>query len=173
MLYRPKTLIKIKRGCKNCGEGNNKPIYARNLCQYHYQIESLKRRVDKHKTEDEKIADKELWEWYQKCIKQSKLRCENCGSRIVPKEGKEHWSVCHVLPKNIFKSIKTNDDNWIELCYTCHTLYDRYLDEHDERMMQMRIWNMVVAKFKILYPVITERRKNSLPIFLLNELQGH
>lgn len=33
-------------------------------------------------------------------------------------------AVAHLLPKSNFPSIATNDQNWIELCWQCHTSFD-------------------------------------------------
>jgi hypothetical protein len=33
-------------------------------------------------------------------------------------------SIAHLFPKSLFKSIATHEDNWIELCWNCHTMFD-------------------------------------------------
>ena len=174
-MQRFNSIIKIKTGCADCPQGNTKPIYALGKCMFHYKIHSNKARQDRARERNPQLSleHKLLWEWYEERIREQKGRCEECGDRIVHRDKKyEHWSCCHILPKEFFKSIKTNDKNIIELCHTCHTLYDNYLQNHDERLMQMRIFPIVVEKIKILKPFITEhRRLNGLPDFILNNLK--
>lgn len=163
--------ISIKYGCDDCPPGNNKPIKARGKCEYHYAVFSIKARQDKKRLRAPEEPKDTIWEFYQQCVKQANCRCCECGDRVSTNEKNAHWTIAHVLPKKHFDSIKTNDDNWIELCYGCHVNYDRYIDEHDERLTQMRIFPLVIEKIKLLLPHIKEhRRLNNLPIFILNQI---
>ncbi len=172
--YKFNTQIKIKHGCVECSAGNNKPIYSLNRCIFHYKIFNQKARQDRVRERNPELIleQQTLWSWYCEKVSQLKWRCDNCGDRIVDKDPKyNHWHVCHILPKEHFGSIKTNDLNWWEGCNTCHTLYDNYLQNHDERLTQMRIFETVIQKLQLLKPFITEHRRfDSLPDFILNKL---
>jgi hypothetical protein len=171
--YRYGTQIKIKTDyCIDCGK--LRQIRALKRCDYCYQIHNLKARQDKIRLrEPEKQHEgAELWNWYCQQVKKCELRCMECGERIYPKEKNAHWFVCHVLRKEHFDSVKTNDLNWIELCWQCHSDFDRYLLEHDERLMQMRIFEKVVSIIQHLKPFVSEtRRFNNLPEFILQKLK--
>jgi hypothetical protein len=172
--YRYGTQIKIKTDyCIDCGKLRH--IHSLKRCDYCYKIHNLKARQDRIRERSPELVleQKLLWEWYEEKIAQMKWRCENCGDRIVDKDKKyNHWHVCHVLGKEHFQSVKTHDLNWWEGCHTCHTLYDNYLQNHDERLMQMRIFEKVVSIIQQLKPFVKEsRRLNNLPEFILQKLK--
>lgn len=173
-MQRFNSIVAIKKGCIDCEPGNQKGIWALNRCPYHYRIFNNKARQDKFReSHPNKILQQQTqWNWYEDKIRQLKYRCENCGDRIIHKDKKyDHWAICHVLPKAIFKSIATHDDNWWEGCNTCHTLYDEYFQNHDERLTEMQILPVVIEKIKILKPFISEHRRfNGLPLFILNNI---
>jgi hypothetical protein len=169
MVQKYNSTIQTKHGCIDCAEGNNKPIYARKRCTYHYQLFALKARQDKVRVG--KQPQNYLWEFYQRCIGQLQMRCAECGDRIYLNGKDDHWHVCHFLPKGIFESIKDDDNNWWEGCRDCHRLFDYYLETADERITQMNIFKTFIEKLKILKPKIKEHRRfNNLPNFILHLL---
>lgn len=122
----------------------------------------------------------ELQMWYNNRMINEVPVCANCGAsnpelKLNPKLRKL-WKSCqaHLLPKKIFKSIKTHPLNGmvlgagfghISLCY-CHDDYD-----HDwERASKMNIWPEVVRRFKILYPLIAPNERKSIPQILYETL---
>lgn len=172
-MQRFNSIVKVQIGCIDCPAGNQKPIYALDRCPFHYRIFNNKARQDRvrEKNPERILQHQTQWNWYEDKIRQLKFRCENCGDRIIQDKKYDHWIVCHVLSKAIFKSIATHDDNWWEGCNTCHTLYDNFLDQKDERLMHMRIYPVIIEKIKILKPFVSEHRRfNGLPLFILDKI---
>jgi hypothetical protein len=112
-----------------------------------------------------------LTEWFTERVKEMKGKCENCGCKIDKKiYAYAMMSVAHVLPKrkNMFPSVATHPDNWLELCTSngCHGKYDTSWDEATE----MPVWNKAVEKFKLVYPSIASEEKRHLPEVLRQEV---
>lgn len=104
-------------------------------------------------------------------------QCDNCfvtKPSLLFVDKKKQWRSCqaHLLPKRHFKSIQTHPLNCMVLgsgysgmCY-CHDDYD-----HDwERASKMKIWDEVVRRFKILYPLTIESERRFTPKILLDTL---
>lgn len=78
-------------------------------------------------------------------------------------------SIAHLLPKSNFKSVSTHEDNWIELCWSCHTSFDggkiTWLTVKDSKE-----WDVIKEKLLTVLPMVSqEERKNKL-YSKLNEL---
>lgn len=120
---------------------------------------------------EEKPKRNELKVWFTDRIKEMTGRCRECGCRIN-KHNKVFaiMSIAHVLPKrkNMFPSVSTHSENWIELCTEngCHDRYDRSWDDAS----QMKIWPDVVEKFKAIYPAIAANERKHLPDILRQEV---
>lgn len=100
--------------------------------------------------------------------------CQHCGGKTmaVDKEAdsKFHWSICHLFEKSHFPSIKTHDENYLELCYyspSCH----KNMDDKTLPLTQLNCFDEVVRKFCILYPLMTREEKRRVPSFLLQYLE--
>src|SRR6185312_6426762 len=70
----------------------------------------------------------EMTRWFQERRKQMTGKCAHCGDPSC-KNSDEYYkfSIAHILPKRIFKSVATHPLNWIELCFwgnSCHTNLD-------------------------------------------------
>lgn len=67
-------------------------------------------------------------EFYRRCVENIKLNglhCEECGDKLIG----DVSEVAHILEKQKFKSVATNDRNIIYLCSwksrnNCHSLFD-------------------------------------------------
>lgn len=104
--------------------------------------------------------------------------CENCGSykpHLKAPYYKFLWKSCqaHILPKRHFKSIETNPLNILVLgsgisgmCF-CHDDYDHSWD----KASKMRVWPIVVERFKLLSPLIAPEEYKFIPEILLSTLQ--
>lgn len=71
-------------------------------------------------------------------------------------------SVAHLLEKRNFKSVATNEDNWIELCWSCHTSFDNgkisWLMLKDSKE-----WDVIKEKLLSVLPMVAqEERKHKL-----------
>lgn len=97
-------------------------------------------------------------------------RCWECG-KFIPKSFYRAASA-HVLPKRKeygFPSISANLDNYLVLgsgC-GCHQKYDSSW----EQAAKMKVWEKVVIKFKILYPLISPAEHKNIPDVLLQTLK--
>lgn len=112
-----------------------------------------KKGLEKRKKDREGLA-----EFFESCIskiKKDNLKCGECGQRL-----QGHVSeVAHILPKSSFRSIQTNELNWIPLCgmYStnqCHTNFDNFPVEKFQKML---VFNKISRIFEILRKDITEK----------------
>lgn len=81
--------------------------------------------------------------------------CEECGAKLKG----DTSEVAHVLPKQYFKSVSTNDRNVLYLCgqYSssqCHTNFDNW---SAEKIKEMNIFPKVKQIFAELKEIITEK----------------
>lgn len=115
--------------------------------------------------------------WFIDRMDRFQPKCENCGAEKailkLPKFGRQ-WKSCqaHLLPKRHFESLKTHPLNgmvlgsgYSGLCH-CHDNYDASW----EKAAKMNIWDEVVRRFLIMYPLITPEEHQYIPPQLLQEL---
>jgi len=108
----------------------------------------------------------ELWRWFESQRHKMKGVCSNCGGKTQKNDDKTfYYSIAHILPKNHFKSIATNDDNWIELCYygnSCHSNYDNYMID----ITELNCFDEVIEKIVKIYPQIAPEERRRIPAIL-------
>lgn len=112
-----------------------------------------KKTIEKRKLEREGFA-----EFYQKhisIIKDKNLHCEGCGERLIG----DVSEVAHILPKNFFKSICTEDKNIVYLCSwkssnNCHGTFD---NSKNEKVQEMGIFPKLQEIVKDLLKDVTEK----------------
>ena len=147
--------------CETC---DKYAILISKKCQYCYPkfrakvcAERNLKRAEKVKTELNLVDNSasELWDWYERQIPKLKDICMECGAKTKMLK-REHWAVCHLLPKNIFKSVATNDNNQIELCQVHHTQFDSNI----EAASKMKCFGYAVKEFRKFEHLITERHKH-------------
>lgn len=117
-----------KKICKNC----NTPQYlwSRGRCKLCSSIEdasSIKKVSDKKKSSLPKSNELNPYFAYHISQIEKNPYCINCKGRIQA----SHFHVAHVLPKQFFKSVKSNLDNAVYLCASvlggdqnCHYMFD-------------------------------------------------
>ena len=118
--------------------------------------------------EDKKLGDA----WFKARHKEMKGKCIVCGGPTCKGMSEFKNSIAHLFPKAIFKSIKWNKNNWIELCFygkSCHTNLDNNILTL-EQLQTTPAWPEIVRKFKILYPLMDSNEKGRLPDILIQEL---
>lgn len=98
----------------------------------------------------------------------------SCGcKKPSSKNDDKYWkfSAAHILAKAKFKSIAWHPDNWVELSFWggCHTTFDDMGYEQCKRDKPI-LWEIVVEKFKILYPLIDNSELKFIPDILLETL---
>lgn len=102
------------------------------------------------KRKEERKGYAEFFERHIKKIKKERLCCEECGERLKG----NHSEISHILPKQYFKSIATDDENVMYLCKKHHNFYD---DRSNEEIHKMQIFSKVQNRFESLQDKITEK----------------
>jgi hypothetical protein len=132
-----------------------------------YQIP--KKSAKKIKEEQEEKAagtDVEMDLFFQAMRKRMKGKCLFCGQKSA--KGNDeiyHFSIAHLLPKAIFKSVATNESNWVELCFysnSCHTNFDSGKITW-EFIKDSKEWDIIKEKLLHVLPAVAmEERKHKL-----------
>jgi hypothetical protein len=116
-------------------------------------------------------SNAELKRWFEERRKEMTGVCSNCGGKSEKNNDKYFkFSIAHILPKSIFKSIATHESNWIELCHfgkSCHA----NLDNNSIDLIDLNCFSDVVDKFVIMYPSIAINEKRRIPAFLIEYLK--
>jgi hypothetical protein len=72
-----------------------------------------------------------------------------------------HFSLAHLLPKAIFKSVATHPDNIIELCFyqnSCHTNFDNGTITY-EFLKDSAEWSFIKEKLLNVLPAVAEEER--------------
>ena len=133
-------------------------------------MEQMMLDADKVITVHRPKGSAELQRWFEERHKEMTGFCKNCGGKT--QKGKENYknSIAHILPKSHFKSVATNEYNWIELCFygkSCHSNMDNNMLD----LTEMSCWNEIVTKFCIMYPSIAKEEKRRIPQILLQYVE--
>lgn len=102
------------------------------------------------KRKKDRSGYKEFFERHVFIIKTNRESCRECGVRL---KGNVR-EVCHILPKQYFKSIATDDDNIIYLCEEHHNEFD---NSSNENVKKMKIYPLIQMSFKNLEGRIKEK----------------
>jgi hypothetical protein len=107
------------------------------------------------KRKEERKNFPEFFSRHVQYIKDNRVCCEECGSRLLG----DVSEVAHILPKGYFKSISTNDLNVIYLCgwkssKNCHSLFDDSLNENIKKMI---VYPKIIRIFTELKEILTEK----------------
>lgn len=116
----------------------------------------------------------ELGRWFLDRKSEMTGRCMHCNgdTMILNKDAdsKFHYSVCHILPKNLFPSVATHPDNWIELCYyknSCHA----QLDNGILPTTQLNCFGVVIERLAKMYFSIAKDERRRIPPILLEYIK--
>lgn len=93
-------------------------------------------------------------------------RCLFCGGNTMKKDDEKfHFSLAHLLPKAIFKSVATHPDILIELCFfneSCHTNFDNGTITW-EFIKDSKEWDIIKEKLLNVLPMVApEERRHKL-----------
>lgn len=113
----------------------------------------------------------ELTRWFNERRKEMTGKCAHCGG-LSCKDSTEYFkfSVCHILPKAYFPSVKTHPKNFIELCFwnnSCHSQMDNKILD----LIDMNCFDEIVTKFVAMYPSIAPKERKRIPEILLQYLE--
>lgn len=121
---------------------------------------------------EEKEGVAELWSWFEDRRREMKGVCLHCQGVTQKKDDKTfHYSIAHILPKNLFESVKMHPLNWIELCYygeSCHTNVDNHIID----LTDLHCWDTVVERFVSMYPDIAKEERKYIPDALLQYIKN-
>lgn len=113
----------------------------------------------------------DLKRWFEDRRKELTGICAHCGGRSC-KDSDKYWkfSIAHILPKNLFKSVATHPLNYIELCFfnqSCHSNFDnKTLD-----IMDLNCFDIVITRFVAMYPSIDQKERRYIPDVLLQYVE--
>jgi hypothetical protein len=123
----------------------------------------LKQEAEEKKGGKDPAAAKERW--FQDRRKEMTGFCKNCGKPSF-KHSNEYfrYSIAHILAKrkNMFPSVATHPENWIELCQDCHQNLDNCMID----LIDLSCWDEVVVKFQKMYPFIAQEEVKRIPNIL-------
>jgi 5-methylcytosine-specific restriction endonuclease McrA len=89
--------------------------------------------------------------WFEERRMEMQGTCTECNQRINIKDDKYfRWSVCHIVPKSLVKSVATNPFNFVELCWLHHQEFDAGFD----RAAKMMCFPEVKQKFQLFKHLI-------------------
>lgn len=115
-------------------------------------------------------SDNEMDAFFQAMRKRLKGKCLFCNSGTTWKN-EELWriAIAHLLPKSKFKSIGTNENNWVELCWNCHTDFDS--SKITWLMLKDSLeWNILKEKLLTILPLVAEEERKNKLYSKLNDL---
>lgn len=157
----------------NCGVrvfGTDKNTRLGYCKSHQYLRTDLKKRKVKIISSDEqpkKAGGASLDRWFKERRLEMTGVCRHCGGRTEKKNDSTYkFSVAHILPKRLFKSVATHPKNFIELCFhgnSCHTNFDNCTLE----WVQLNCFAEVIEKFVAMYPEIAPDERRYIPSILL------
>ena len=121
------------------------------------------------KIEEEKQAklsgtDDEMDLFFYSLRKGMTGRCLFCNSKTMKDDDEKfHFSLAHLLPKAIFKSVATNPENIIELCFygeSCHTNFDSGKISW-EFIKDSKEWLQIKEQLLAVLPMVSENEKKN------------
>lgn len=132
----------------------------------------LAEQAEKRKRE----SDSEMDLFFQSLRKGMKNKCLFCGGATMKQDDEKfHFSLAHLLPKAIFKSVATNSENIIELCFwnnSCHSNFDSGKITW-EFIKDSKEWEIIKDKLLNILPLVSpEERKHKLYSKLENIVYG-
>ncbi len=144
--------ISIKEHICECGR-KSKGYKQCGICrQKKYAEKSANRKNEKAEKEDNSDLV-EYFKYHIDFIKKNDCRCMECN--VPLKNGADTWNVCHILPKSIFKSVRSIKENCIYLCRNCH----QNLDSSFTNAKKMKVWNYVKKTALSLLHLVKEKHK--------------
>lgn len=155
--------------------------HRRNLMLFGKVIEKkeqtpIKKVSDKKAREMKGEGKSDLDQWFEERRKEMTGKCCFCGGKTERDNDDTYkFSIAHLLPKrkNMFPSVACHGENWLELCHfgnSCHQNFDSGMITW-EFIRDSKEWELIVAKFKKIYPFIPEMERRNIPELLLKEVE--
>jgi hypothetical protein len=111
------------------------------------------KRIAQEKAQKEVASPNTLNEWFDVVAKRHLVNgyavCQECGG-LIPEDYMRH-ATAHLLAKKLFKSIATNDLNYLVLCAGngCHDKTHRL-----DKFVQMKVWPVAAKRITELIPLL-------------------
>ena len=123
-----------------------------------------------------KGSDSELDLFFAAQRKKLTGRCLFCGNKTMKDDDeKYHFSIAHLLPKSIFKSVSVHEDNWIELCFwekNCHGNFDSGMISW-EYIFDSKEGDLIKEKLLTVLPMVSpDEQKHKLYSKLISLVYG-
>jgi hypothetical protein len=162
VLYTNGMIIRKKKKCIECGDETY--IFSRGRCK----VCASKQNVSRGTIQS---GSSELNRWFSERRLEMTGKCQHCGKSSCNNSDQYFkFSIAHILPKKIFKSVATHPLNWVELCFwspSCHTNYDNFsLD-----ITELNCFDLVIERFIEIYPHIAVGERKNIPDVLLQYIK--
>jgi len=146
-----------------------------------YQIPKVSKKKAERAAKDKELIESgkaivsggsaDLKRWFEERRKEMTGRCLHCQGKSC-KDSDEYFkfSIAHILPKRLFKSVATHHLNWIELCFwgnSCHT----NLDNNALDLTDLNCFDTVIQRFVAMYPSIDKSERKYIPDALLQYVE--
>lgn len=139
---------------QNIRENRDKPKEKKVYRIPKKSAKKIKQEAEIKKANSVEGKEESLNEWFQRIAKKHTLGgiglCMECGAPI-PIEFMRH-ATAHLLPKKLFKSVATNDLNYLILgagC-GCHDKTHRI-----DKFVQMKVWPEAAKRINALLPLLS------------------
>lgn len=118
------------------------------------------KKILEEKEQKESGGDGEMDKFFERNRKKMVGVCQ-CGCSQKSQKNDDTFyrgSISHVFPKRIFKSIATNDLNWVERAMFggCHSVMD---DTSMDRWVNFADWEDIKERFHELAPLLTDEER--------------
>lgn len=135
------------------------------------------KRIAQEKEWAANSSEDALDKWFEERRQQMTGKCVLCSGKTEKYNDATYRNSIHHLfdkRKYMFPSVKTHPDNWLELCYygnSCHAnIHNGKITW--ELLADSKEWNIIVEKFKKIYPFIAEKERYRLPDVLLQYIKN-
>lgn len=160
------TIKTKKKECKSCGKETY--IFSKGRCKYCASKESQNSKVLSNAG-----VSSDLNRWFNERRKEMTGYCKHCGNKSCKGDDKYFkFSISHILPKRLFKSIATHPLNYVELCFwgnNCHGNMDNNMID----LIELNCFDEVIEKFLKIYPDIAQEERKYIPQVLLNYVKDN
>lgn len=118
-----------------------------------------------------KAPSAELERWFESRRSEMTGYCLHCGGKTAKKD--KVWyksSICHILPKRLFKSVATHPLNWIELCMWGNNCHGN-MDNNTLDLIDMNCFDTIIKRFVTMYPEIDPKERRYIPDVLMQYVE--
>jgi 5-methylcytosine-specific restriction endonuclease McrA len=116
----------------------------------------------KKKQAEELVRRKNLGVFFADQVLQMPANCENCGKPITMRG---RAAVCHIVPKEFYRTVELHPQNRWFGCLPCHDQFDGK-GAASKRIEDMPVITLVVERFKEFMHLLTREEVRRLPGFL-------